>query len=344
VKKVFARRLARVCCALALGTGALVAVGSAPVAAAGSVGYVIAQGEGECWLASVDLVTGTTERIGTVSADKCAFDLEFTPDGTRLLGTRVVEGEGGDATALLVEFDLTTGAVTTLGQLGDFTVGGPGESQGNLTLPSAGGLYTYLVPDVPTDVAIGQAVDPACDGSALCLFQGDAATPGTLTYVNSVPQTFTEYFGLATSCAGVTTSIRYAELEGAAAAGWSQPASQADVPQILTQVNLTATGAGTSDVGPVGDGVFLSSLDYDTAGTLHAVGFDPENAGPSLFTLDQSTGAATRVTTLNDGSEPINVGVLGFAVAHPCAPTPPLTPLEPPAAQPLAAVTPRFTG
>jgi hypothetical protein len=325
--------------AATLAAGALVALGAAPASAADPVGYVVVQGEHECWLASVDLVTGTTTQIGTPSSDKCAFDLEFTPDGSRLLGTIVHEGEGSGI-AHLIEFDLTTGEITDLGQLGDFEVGGPGPDQGNLTLPASGGLFTYLVPG--GDLPAPEAVDPACDGSAFCLFQGDAATPGSLTYVNSVPQTFTVYYGLATSCGDVTSSVRDVELE-TAAASWPPVRAAADAPQVLTTVNRTATGAATSDVGPVGDGVFLSSLDYDNAGTLHAVGFEPDNVGPSIFTVDPSTGTATQVTTMNDGEAPINVGVLGFAIAHPCT-TPPPPPPEPPAAQPIAAVAPRFTG
>jgi hypothetical protein len=333
------RRLVHVLAAAALAAGALAVIGVAPASAAGSVGYVIAQGEGECWLASVDLVSGITTQIGTPSAEKCAFDLEFTPDGTRLLGTRVDEGEIGGI-AHLLEFDLTTGEVTDLGQLGDFELGGPGSDQGNLTLPASGGLFTYLVAG---GGPLQEAVDPACDGSAFCLFQGDAATPGSLTYINSVPQTFTVYYGLATSCGDVTSSVR--EVELAAAASWPQQAAIDELPQILTTVNRTATGSGTSDVGPVGDGVFLTSVDYDTAGTLHGVGFEPENIGPSIFTVDTSSGAATQITTLKDDEGPINVGVLGFAIAHPCTtPPPPPAPPEPPAAQPIAAVTPRFTG
>jgi hypothetical protein len=333
------RRLVHVLAAAALAAGALAVIGVAPASAAGSVGYVIAQGEGECWLASVDLVSGITTQIGTPSPEKCAFDLEFTPDGTRLLGTRVDEGEIAGI-AHLLEFDLTTGVVTDLGQLGDFEVDGPGSDQGNLALPASGGLFTYLVPG--NEGPIGEAVDPACDGSAFCLFQGDAATPGSLTYVNSVPQTFTVYYGLATSCGDVTSSVR--EVELADAASFSSPTAAAEVPQILTTVNRTATGPGTTDVGPVGDGVFLTSVDYDTAGTLHAVGFEPENVGPSIFTVDTATGAATQITTLKDDEGPINVGVLGFAIAHPCTTPPPPAPPEPPAAQPIAAVTPRFTG
>jgi hypothetical protein len=334
------RRLVHVLAAAALAAGALAVIGVAPASAAGSVGYVIAQGEGECWLASVDLVSGLTTPIGAPSTEKCAFDLEFTPDGTRLLGTRVDEDEFSGI-AHLLEFDLTTGDITDLGQLGDFEVGGPGFEQGNLTLPATGGLFTYLVPG--DEGPILEAVDPACDGSAFCLFQGDAATPGSLAYVNSVPQTFTVYYGLATSCADVTSSVRAVQL--ANAASFASPTAIEQVPQILTTVNRTATGPGSTDVGPVGDGVFLTSVDYDTAGTLHGVGFEPENVGPSIFTVDTATGAATHITTLNDGEAPLNLDVLGFAIAHPCStPPPPPAPPEPPAAQPIAAVTPRFTG
>jgi hypothetical protein len=331
--------------ALALGAGAFVALGAAPASAVDPLGYVIVQGEGECWLASVDLVTGETTQIGTPSGDKCAFDLEFTPDGTRLVGTRVVDSGDGEI-AIIVEFDLTTGAVTTLSQLGDFPVGGPGEEQGNITFGPDHELYTYLVPDVLSAPIDSQAVDPACDGSAFCLFHVDHENPTVVTYINSVPQQFTVYDGLATSCAGVTSSMRDVPRDEAAglplSARWDA-ATAADASQFLTRVNLTSTGPGTTDVGPIPD-VQLSSLDYDTAGTLYAVGFVVEEAGPSLMTLDPSTGAPTTVAPLNDGETRLNVGVLGFAIPHPCSPAPPPAPPAPPAAQPIAAVTPRFTG
>ena len=333
------RRALHVLAAFVLGAGAFVALGSAPASAADPLGYVIAQGEGECWLASVDLVTGETHAIGGATDEKCAFDLEFTPDGTRLLGTRV----DNDDVARLVEFDLTTGNLSVIGQLGDFHVDGPGQQQGNLTLPPSGGLDTYLVPETEEPpVPAPAAVDPACDGSAFCLFQGTPATPGSLTYVNTVPQTFTVYYGLATSCADVTSSVRDADSLDEST-GWSARSAVADTPQILTTVNRTSTGPATTDVGPLGDGTFVSSIDYDSAGTLHGIGFQAGEGSPVLFTLDQSTGAATQVTTLNDGSDPIFIGVLGFAIAHPCTPTP-TPPPAPPTVTPAVVVTPHFTG
>ena len=287
---------------LALGAGAFVVLGSPPAVAADPVGYVIAQGEGECWLASVDLVTGQTTTIGDATNEKCAFDLEFTPDGTRLLGTRVDD----DDVARLVEFDLTTGNLSVIGQLGDFQVGGPGSEQGNLTLPATGGLYTYLVPEPDgPPVPAPAAADPTCDGSAFCLFQGTDAAPGSLAYVNSVPQTFTVYHGLATSCAGVTSSVRNPvsddDVERPSSSRWDGAAAAADEDtQFLTTVNLTSTGPGTTDVGPIAD-TEIASLDYTSGGTLYAVGFVVEEAGPSLLTLDPATGAPTPVAALNDG-------------------------------------------
>jgi hypothetical protein len=319
---------------LVLALGAMAALAAAPAGAADPVGYVVAQGEAECWLASVDLVTGETTTIGDASPDQCAFDLEFTPDGTRLLGTHIdADGEGG-GTAHLVEFDLTTGAVTTLSVLGDFPIGGPGPAQGNLTFTPSGSLYTYLVPIGEEPASL--AVDPACDGSAFCLFQVNTANPTELTYVNSVPQFLTVYRGLATSCGGVTTSL-YDNDTDIAAAGWAS--ATATGPQTLAQVNLTSTGPGSTDIGQPGE-VFLTSLDYDTAGTLYAVGFNGGSQA-SVFTLDPTTGTATDLVSLNDGSTPLAIGVTGFAIAHPCGPTPPP---EAPAAQPIAAVAPRFTG
>jgi hypothetical protein len=86
------RRVLRCAASLCLAFGALVALGATPAAAVDPVGYVILQGEGQCSLASVDLVTGATQEIGNESAEKCVFDLAFTPDGTRLLGTRIASG------------------------------------------------------------------------------------------------------------------------------------------------------------------------------------------------------------------------------------------------------------
>jgi hypothetical protein len=62
-----------------------------------------------------------------------------------------------------------------------------------------------------------------------------------------------------------------------------------------------------------------------------------------LFTLDPSNGTPTEVHGLTHDSEPISIGVLGFAIAHPCSAPPPVPP-TPPTASPAVIVTPRFTG
>jgi hypothetical protein len=335
------RRVLRCAAAVGLACGALTVLGAVPAGAANPVGFTILQGEGQCALASVDLVTGETTEIGGESADKCAFDLEFSNDGMTLLGTRIVNGDPDHAE--LVQFDGATGAVTKLSDLGDFPIGGPGSPQGNLTFSTAGQLYTYLVPLAELPAPGATAVDPACDGSAFCLFQVDQTDPTNLTYVNHVPQEITVYYGLATSCAGVTSSA-WLPFEPTAAAGatWSAAQPNAAGDETLATVNLTSTGPATTDVGPV-TGAFISSLDYNTAGTLYGVGFGADAPTPSLFTLNTSTGAATKVADLNQGGDPLNLGVLGFAIAHPCtAPPPPPTPAPTPA--PAAIVTPRFTG
>jgi hypothetical protein len=327
--------------ALALGAGVLFSLGAAPAGAADPVGYVILQGEGECGLAQVDLVSGALTELGSFTAAKCAFDLEFTPDGTRLLGTHIAGGS-----ASLVEFDLTTGDVTTLSTLGDFPIGGPGSFQGNLTFSTAGGLYTYLVPQPPAPAPGATAVDPACDGSAFCLFQVDQTDPTNLTYINHVPQEITVYYGLATSCAGVTSSAHEAFVAGDTARSWGGPSVAQPGDETLATVNLSSTGPATTDVDVIPD-AFLYSFDYDTAGTLYGVGFAADASTPSLFTVNPTTAAATEVHGLTLDGDPINVGVLGFAIAHPCAPTPtpPSTPPTPPVAAPAAVVvTPHFTG
>jgi hypothetical protein len=244
-----------------------------------------------------------------------------------------------------MEFDLATGTAVSLSQLGDFPIGGPGSAQGNLTFGPAGALYTYLVPLPPEAPApVSTAVDPACDGSAFCLFNVDQVDPTNLTYVNSVPQLFTVYYGLATSCAGVTTSAHepFNPSDAGFRGSWTGSSPAAADDEVLASVNLTSSGAATTDIGPIAS-TFISSLDYDTTGTLFGVGFGPDSMSPSLFTLDTSTGAPTKVAGLTMDGDPLGFGVLGFAVAHPCTAPPPPRP-APPTPAPVAVVTPRFTG
>ncbi len=202
-------------------------------------------------------------------------------------------------------------------------------------------MYTYLVP-FPPDAA-STAVDPACDGSAFCLFQVDHTDPTNLTYINHVPQAITVYYGLATSCAGATTSAWQSFEVDAAAGSWSGASPRAAGDQTLASVNLTASGPATTDLGVITD-TFVSSLDYDTAGTLYGVGFATESQFPALYTLDPANGTPTEVHQLTRDSEPISIGVLGFAIAHPCTPTPTPPPPGPPTVTLAVVVTPRFTG
>jgi hypothetical protein len=327
------RRALRWVASLSLAVGAFTAIAAPPAGAANPVGYTILQGEGQCALASVDLVTGAMQPIGTEASTKCVFDLAFTPDGTRLFGTRIDTTD--PAAAHLVEFDLATGAVTDRGQLGDFPIGGPGTFQGNLTFDNSGALYTYLVP-----VPLSPTVDPACDGSAFCLFQGNQAPPTNLTYVNHVPQPFTVYFGLASSCAGATTSSWVnTPVAGSAGNGWSASAAAPAFNQVLASVNLTSTGPATTDIGPITD-TFVQGLDYDAAGTLFGVGTAIGAPAPSLFTIDPSTGTPTLVAALTIAGNPSGFGLGALAIPHPC----PVPPPPPPAPSPVLVLAPRFTG
>jgi hypothetical protein len=326
----------RAVAATLLACGALVGLGAAPAGSTvpGEVGYMIIAGEG-CGLSSVDLATGVVTPIGTQTAQKCVYDLAFTPDGSALYGVRIDPHlPNGPQVATLVQFNVTTGAATDVGQLGTFAVDGPGSSQGNLTFDNSGTMFTYLVP------AAAPSSPAACNADdAFCLFSSSPTTPAVATFVNKVAQTFTVYTGLATSCAGTTTSARFGTLTAALPDGWAH--TTAPSPQVLTAVNLTATGPATNDIAAISGGS-LVGLDYDTSGTLFAVGGD--NPGlPSLFTVDQTTGAMTKVATLtniNTGTT-IGFGVGALAIAHPC-PAPPV-PSPPPAAPPIV-IAARFTG
>jgi hypothetical protein len=170
----------------------------------------------------------------------------------------------------------------------------------------------------------------------------DQTDPTNLTYVNHVPQVITVYWGLATSCAGATTSAWQDFGIDSAGGAWNNAAPSATSDETLASVNLTASGPATTDIGVITD-TFVSSLDYNSAGTLYGVGFATESQIPALFTLNPSTGAPTHVADLNDSGQPISIGVLGFAIPHPCTPTP-TPPPAPPTPAAAAVVTPRFTG
>src|ERR1700730_2007711 len=74
------RRALRWVAALSLACGAFTAIAAPPAGPANPVDYTILRGEGQCALASVDLVTGAMQPIGTEASTKCVFDLAFTPD------------------------------------------------------------------------------------------------------------------------------------------------------------------------------------------------------------------------------------------------------------------------
>ena len=130
--------------ALALSTAVLFGATEVP-AAAGPTGFTtVLVGDVTCQLAQVDLSTGTLTPFGPVSANHCAVDLAFAPDGT-LYG--IVAGPertspGSPLSFMQLErFDKTTGAVTVVGQITTFGFGMLSVGAGGLAFDNTGTLY-----------------------------------------------------------------------------------------------------------------------------------------------------------------------------------------------------------
>jgi len=328
---------------LGLATCGLFALGS--VAAASPTGFTVIHSAvgGTCQLAHVDLGTGALTPFGPSDAGHCTFDLAVAPGGTALYGVTFSGAFGigappnaGTATAQLIRYDPTSGEATTVGTIGNFTLNGPDNQQGSLTFDSSGRLFVQLVPNAATGTT-------PCDWQAICLYRVDPTNPSSATALGPVPQTFTEYFGLAASCAGSVLSIRASLApmssgagsttttsgsSGATApapgSGWNTSHAQAPSPLTLTSVN-TSTGA-TTDVGTgLGGGNLVQSLDFDPAGAVFGLGV--VTSGSQVFTIDPATGVATAGPATTPAAT-----LSALAIGPPCPPPPAIT------------VAPTFTG
>ena len=329
---------------LGLATCGFFAVGS--VAAANPTGFTVIHNAvgGTCQLAHIDLGTGALTPFGPSDAGHCTFDLAVAPGGTALYGVTFsgsfgvdAPPNGGTATAQLIRYDPTSGAATTVGTIGNFTLNGPGNAQGSLTFDSSGRLFVQLVPNAATGTT-------PCDWQAICLYRVDPTNPSSATALGAVPQTFTAYFGLAASCAGSVLSIRAnvapsslgagsvttttSGSSGAAApaqgSGWNTSHAQAPNPFTLTSVN-TSTGT-TTDIGTgLGGGSLVQSLDFDSAGAVFGVGV--VSSGWQVFTIDPATGVATAGPAATPSAT-----LSALAIGPPCPPPPAIT------------VAPTFTG
>ena len=95
--------------------------------------------------------TGALTPFGQASADHCARDLAFAPDGT-LYGIVATT-----ATFMqLVRFDITTGVVTVIGQITSF--GFTQFSAGGLTFDNTGTLYAQFAADDPELFDVGSVL------------------------------------------------------------------------------------------------------------------------------------------------------------------------------------------
>ena len=202
------RRAVHVLAALALGAGAFVALASAPASAADPLGYVIAQGEGECWLASVDLVTGET----TTHRRRLTREVRLRP---RVHARRHPPPRHPHRRQRRRRRGATSSSSTSppgphrhRGRSATSTVGGPGQRPGQphvhaerraVHLPRSRGRPARTRSARGRSRMRRQRVLP---------LPREHRRHDRPHVRNSVPQQFTVYHGLATSCAGVTSSVR----------------------------------------------------------------------------------------------------------------------------------------
>ena len=300
--------------ALVLSAAVLFGTMEAP-AAAGPTGFTtVLVGDVTCQLAQVDLSTGALTPFGPVSANHCAVDLAFAPDGTlygMVAGPERTSPESPLLFMQLVRFDTTTGAVTVVGQITTFGFGVLSINAGGLAFDNTGTFYAQFASGDPNCSTTGQ----------FCLYRVDPGNPAAATLVGTVPPTDTAFRGLAGACDGRVLTER-------------QPL-QVEVDSFLeleNQQNAQVTTIGR--IGPTG--TLLDGFDFDTAGNLWGVGVTDNMSPPKVFAVDQSTGAGTPGATITGAPQ----GTLSALAVAPlaCAPAPA------PAAPPVVVVGPIFTG
>jgi hypothetical protein len=300
-------------------------VGTSASAGAQPFGYVIVEGLDGCTLHRIDLATGVLDpAIGPESTDACVNDLAFAPDGSTLYGM-----DEAATNVELVRFDLATGAVTVVGQVGTFPAGGPG---GGLAFDAAGVLYLTTIPEDPDATTA-----PCRDGETYCTYRVDPANPGAALFVGQTSEVSPTVVGpLAGACDGGFVGSQDLLVDGDAfddgdaQAGdgpdgtttTSDPttvddelAESAGLGQFaLTNVNR-GNGLGTVVDQPFGDNV--TGFDFDRSGTLWGVG-TPDLDAFNVYTINRSTGVATATVPITPLGE--NAFVLALAIPTVCLP------------------------
>jgi hypothetical protein len=285
------------------------------------------QGDATCRLARIEFATGTVTPLpAAASPEACAGDLAFAPDGT-LYG--LLQGNvqpDGTPIAELVRFDVTTGAATVVGQIGDFSALG-GQSIvpfGGITFDGAGQLLVMLI------AFDEEGFDPACREPgvevASCLYRiDDPNVPGAPTFLGRVATASLDSPGvlgstLAATCDTVYSTPITTEPEGGDAIVL--------VESLLATVD-PADGTRT-DIGQFGAERASWGADLDRAGAFPGLVLDGTETDLRLFvaSLDPSGGPNVETLGAEIGFE--EFGVQGLAVEPlDCTPEPAPIVLEP---------------
>jgi hypothetical protein len=285
--------------------------------------FVIVSEAGGCQLGQIDLTSGAVTNLVPPAPGPtvCSEDLAFGPDGT-LYG---INGTN------LIKYNTSTGATSVIGALGI-----PVNAMGGLSFDAAGHLWLGVLTSDASCIGAAAATAPVTTPTSggvkpaqifdWCLYQVNPAS-GAATFVSffkagTLGNFVTQVTGLAGACDGrvLTDYLPQAPPPGA--------------PAVLTLASVNTGSAQLTDIGPNGDSHGVRSIDFapEPAGTpqpLYGVGTTSGGATQQVFLMNQSTGAASVVTSVT--------GLPGSGILVALA-------IGPISCPPVIVVQPTFTG
>ena len=330
-------RWARVVVVLAL-VGATVVVVGAPAASANDdhaqVGYTfgLARTTGptifrNCNFYRVDLDSGALHQVNT-SPVRCGDGLTFSADGTLYAYREEPSTALIALPAQLITIDPDTGTQHVVGALPPVSVG-----SGGMTFDHDGRLWLYST--------LGED-PPECVGFLACLWQVDPHTANA-TFVGTAPEGVV-VGGLAGDCEdvlGIASRFVTNLSQGSTSAAGAPATTELD--------EVNTSNAALTKLVDLPNVPYPTGLDFDSEGRLWAIAGSEVTGGPgvpgwSLFLLDPDQGVVHRTTITLNGQDFRDL-LDGLAISPiSCEEHDDREPAAPPAAAPVVAVQPTFTG
>lgn len=297
-------------------------VGIGPSSAASTFGYtIIANDDGTCDLATLDLSDGTlTDLPAASSPEACVQDLAADSQGA-VWGISGDNIDIGSVPAADVATDIQVVAFDADGTPSSNTVFMPEEITG--TVLAFGGIAFDPVLGVLIQVGTN-GTDPACPtGGGVCLLTYDPET-GVATPIGGSGQFSTPYWFL-TSCSSAIITVSDPDGFAFSVVDGATGAVSGD-----TYLDDFAYGY---DCAPGTDTLYGISGEFVPLGNAPA-------AGQSVGVFDPETGAYSQNALVSDAQ----ANIYALAVPNDPIPVTPTTTTTPPAAVAADTVTPAFTG